>query len=114
MTQRTILKFLRDDPRESTSPRTALVGSVTVVLLSVKQAAKLLSGSKATVYHLCSSGALRHTRIGAPGRRGVIRIPQDAIDEYLKGREVSGGVRSEKSQESPRLMPRKLRRLTLD
>ena len=58
------------------------------VLYSVKQAAALLSGSVALVYQLCARGALRHTRIGAPGLRGRIRIPQDAIEEYLKEREV--------------------------
>jgi excisionase family DNA binding protein len=69
-------------------PRTAPFEELAVVLYSVKQAAQLLSGSVALVYHLCAVGALRHTRIGVPGRRGVIRIPQDAIDDYLKGREV--------------------------
>jgi excisionase family DNA binding protein len=77
-----------------------------VVLYSVKQAAILLSGSVALVYQLCAAGTLRHTRIGAPGKRGVIRIPQDAIAEYLKKREVG-------SDQPPR-PPASKQRLSLD
>jgi excisionase family DNA binding protein len=84
-----------------------------VVLYSVKQAAGLLSGSIATVYSLCASGTLRHTRIGRPGRRGVIRIPQEAIDEYLKGREVAAATANPPpAARKPQAMS--LRNLTLD
>jgi excisionase family DNA binding protein len=56
-----------------------------VVLYSVKQAAQKLACSVALVYQLCSKRLLRHVRIGVG--RGKIVIPEEAIAEYLKGRE---------------------------
>lgn len=50
-------------------------------LLTVKEAALQLGVSAATVYGLCRQGRLRHTRIGL--KRGVIRISDDALKEYL-------------------------------
>lgn len=53
---------------------------------SVHEAAELLSVSDATVYGLCSRRRLRHERIGLG--RGVIRIPEDAIEDYRRSRTV--------------------------
>jgi excisionase family DNA binding protein len=56
--------------------------------MTVKQAAAVLESSEALVYALCQIGALRHSRVGLPGKRGSIRISEEAIAEYLKAREV--------------------------
>jgi excisionase family DNA binding protein len=50
------------------------------MLLTVKQAADALGISLALAYNLCQQKRIRHERHGL--RRGVIRIPEDAIDEY--------------------------------
>jgi excisionase family DNA binding protein len=49
--------------------------------LTVKQAAERLGVSQSLVYGLISSRKLRYARIG--NGRGRIRIPEDAIGEYL-------------------------------
>jgi excisionase family DNA binding protein len=55
-------------------------------MLTVKQAAEKLSVSPTLVYSLVSQRLIRHERIGV--KRGVIRIPDDALDEYRRAREV--------------------------
>ena len=57
------------------------------MLLTVKQAASTLGVSAALIYSLCQMKKLRHERHGL--RRGVIRIPEDAIEEYRKTRSVA-------------------------
>lgn len=49
--------------------------------LTVKEAAARLGVSPALVYSLVSARKLRYCRIG--NGRGRIRIPEDAIGEYL-------------------------------
>ena len=56
----------------------------------VKEAADRLHVSVALVYALCAAKKLRHERHGLG--RGVIRIPEDALDEYRKGRAVEAGA----------------------
>src|SRR5687768_13376909 len=53
-----------------------------VAMLSVKQAAERLGISVALVYALCAQKRIRHERHGLG--RGVIRIPEDAIEEYRR------------------------------
>jgi excisionase family DNA binding protein len=67
-------------------------------VLTVKQAAERMGVSAATVYLLCASRRLRHTRVGL--RRGKIAITEHAVEEYLKGREV--GPASPKPPPAPR------------
>jgi excisionase family DNA binding protein len=56
------------------------------MLLTVKEAAERLNVSAATVYLLCATRRIRHSRVGVG--RGKIGIPEEAVAEYLKGREV--------------------------
>ena len=58
-------------------------------MFSVQEAAARLRVSTSLVYALCDHRLLRHVRIGTG--RGTIRIPEDAIDEYLSGRTVGAG-----------------------
>ena len=51
-------------------------------LLSVSEAAEKLGVSEALVYALCAGKRIRHERHGL--RRGTIRIPEDALDEYRR------------------------------
>ena len=46
--------------------------------LKVEELASALSIGKTSAYRLVRIGAIRHTRIGK-----LIRIPADAVDEYL-------------------------------
>lgn len=52
-------------------------------MLTVSQAAERLGVSKEVVYQLCSKdhAAIKHLRIG--GARATIRIPEDAIEDYI-------------------------------
>lgn len=52
------------------------------VLLTVKEAAKRLGISPALVYGLCAARRIRHERHGL--RRGAIRIPESALEEYRR------------------------------
>lgn len=54
--------------------------------MRVKEAADKLDVSVSLVYLLIAGGKLRHYRLGLG--RGAIRVPEDAIAEYLKGAEV--------------------------
>ena len=49
-------------------------------LLSVREAADQLGVSPALLYALCHARKIRHERHGL--RRGVIRIPTEALAEY--------------------------------
>lgn len=55
-------------------------------VLTVKQAALSLGVSPTLVYALVEARKIRHERYGLG--RGTIRIPEDALDEYRKSREV--------------------------
>ena len=50
--------------------------------LTVSQVAERLGVAVATVYTLCSRRKLAHVRIGVG--RGAIRIPEQAVEEYVK------------------------------
>ena len=68
--------------------------------MNVKQAAERLEISVSLVYSLAAAGKLRHCRVGHG--RGRLRIPEDAIEEYLA--RCTFGVREEKPAASlPRL-----------
>lgn len=60
--------------------------------LTVKQAAELLGVSPSLVYSLIASRKLRFCRIG--NGRGRLRVPEDAIEEYLA--RCTFGVREDK------------------
>jgi excisionase family DNA binding protein len=49
--------------------------------VTVREAAKRLEASESLVYSLVAAGKLRYCRIGHG--RGRIRIPEDAVVEYL-------------------------------
>lgn len=53
--------------------------------MTVKQAAARMEVSPGTVYQLIASGRLRCYRIG--NGRGVIRIAEEHVQEYLKSAE---------------------------
>jgi excisionase family DNA binding protein len=53
-----------------------------VTAMTVKEMARLTGISESLIYDLCRLGVLRHSRHGRPGRRGTIRIGEDAIAEY--------------------------------
>lgn len=61
-------------------------------LLSVREAAEVLTLSEATVRGLCARKRLRHERHGLG--RGTIRIPEDAIEEYRRSVTVGVGEQS--------------------
>ena len=67
---------------------------------SVRETAKDLAVSVATVYGLCSRRLIRHQRIGLG--RGTIRIPEDAIEEYRRGVTVSA------AEATPAPQPRRI------
>jgi excisionase family DNA binding protein len=74
-------------------------------LLSVSEAAERLSVSEALVYALCASKRIRHERHGL--KRGTIRIPEDALDEYRQRCTVQPQEEAEEApeQESPVPVP---------
>ena len=51
-------------------------------MLTVKAAAEHLGVSPALIYALVAARKIRHERHGL--RRGAIRIPEDALDEYRR------------------------------
>ncbi|MDR3621565.1 MAG: helix-turn-helix domain-containing protein [Paludisphaera borealis] len=69
--------------------------------LTVPQAAERLGLSKTAVYQLCSRDkpAIRHLRLGAG--RVMIRIPTEAIDEYLEAAMVTPLEREERRPDPP-------------
>lgn len=74
-------------------------------LLTVKEAAARLGVSKGLVYALASGRKLRFVRVGHG--RGRIRIPEDAVEEYL-ARSTFGIVEPKPSPERFRLKHLKL------
>ena len=58
-------------------------------MLTITAVAERLGVSAQTVYGLCAARLLRHTRVGRG--RGVIRISEEALAEYLRSREVGAG-----------------------
>jgi excisionase family DNA binding protein len=58
--------------------------------MTVQEAAERLGVSVSLVYSLCARRLLRHERHGLG--RGVIRIPEDAIDEYRRSATVSSAA----------------------
>jgi excisionase family DNA binding protein len=56
-------------------------------MLKVKEAAERLRISAGTLYSLCASRQIRHVRVGAG--RGSIRIPEEAVAEYLERQTVA-------------------------
>lgn len=73
--------------------------------MTVKQAAERLEISPSLVYSLAAAGKLRFCRLGHG--RGRIRIPEDAVGEYLA--RCTFGIREEK----PAAPMPKLRHLSL-
>lgn len=56
--------------------------------MKVKEAAAMLEVSPCIVYGLVAAGQLRHYRVGRG--RGVIRIAEEHVREYLMGAEKGG------------------------
>lgn len=75
-------------------------------MLTVKEAASRLGVSPALVYALLERRRIRHERHGLG--RGVIRIPEDALEEYRRTREV-GTVERAPTHESRRIKLKHLR-----
>ena len=66
--------------------------------MTVREAADRLGVSQALIYALVSARKIRHERHGL--RRGAIRIPEDALDEYRQRCTV--GVEEAESVSAPR------------
>lgn len=56
--------------------------------LTVKNVAKLLSISTATVYQWIDRGELIHVRLGVNGHRGTIRVSEDDLKIFLEARKT--------------------------
>jgi excisionase family DNA binding protein len=54
-------------------------------VLSVKDAAERAGVSRSLIYAWCRTGVLRHSRFGLPGKRGVVRIAESDLLEFLEG-----------------------------
>jgi excisionase family DNA binding protein len=78
-------------------------------MLKIKEAAELMRISAGTLYALCASKRIRHVRVGAGRRGGSIRIPMDAIQEYLERQTVAVASPSPAPER-----PRPLKYLNLD
>jgi excisionase family DNA binding protein len=74
---------------------------------SVKQVAEKLGVAPATVYSLCGRRRLKHQRIGLG--RGVIRIREEDLEQYLAG----ATVEPEEPAAPPPPRPTKLKHLKL-
>jgi excisionase family DNA binding protein len=55
--------------------------------MTAAEAARKIGISLSLTYELCRLGVIRHSRHGRPGKRGCIRISEDAIAEYLRAAE---------------------------
>ena len=69
--------------------------------MTVKQVAVRVGISPSLVYALIQAGVIRHTRHGRPGKRGCIRISEEAVAEYLAACEREGVVRAKDEDERP-------------
>jgi excisionase family DNA binding protein len=58
--------------------------------MTVAEASKRIGISASLVYELCRLGMIRHSRHGRPGKRGTIRLSDDAVGEYLLACERQG------------------------
>ncbi len=56
------------------------------MLLTVKQTAEILGVSTGLIYAMVSARKIDHVRVGLG--RGIIRIPEEAIEEYRKRNSV--------------------------
>ena len=54
-------------------------------MLSAKEAASKAEVSVSLVYCWVKAGALTHSRMGKPGKRGTIRIEEAALERFLTG-----------------------------
>jgi excisionase family DNA binding protein len=54
------------------------------MFLTPKQVAERLAVSTTAVYALCEAKKIGHQRIGAGTKRQAIRIPEEALAEYLE------------------------------
>lgn len=63
--------------------------SVSATHFDVREVAVALGVSVQTVYLLCAKKRLRHIRVGVG--RGTIRVPADALQEYINGATVGPG-----------------------
>ncbi|MFG1997919.1 excisionase family DNA-binding protein [Spirillospora sp. NPDC048911] len=52
-------------------------------LLTVEQAAELLSTSERFPRRLIAERRIRFVRLGEPGKRGLVRIPESALREFI-------------------------------
>jgi excisionase family DNA binding protein len=66
------------------------------VVLTVKQIAKQLNVSGATVYGWVMSGALACYRLGAKGRRGAIRVAEADLVAFLESLKTQRGQQAVK------------------
>jgi excisionase family DNA binding protein len=53
------------------------------MVMTVMEADERIGISSSLVYELCRLGMIRHSRHGRPGKRGTIRISEDAVTNYL-------------------------------
>jgi excisionase family DNA binding protein len=51
--------------------------------MTVREAAKRIDVSPSLIYALCRDGVIPHTRHGRPGKRGCIRITEEALAAYI-------------------------------
>jgi excisionase family DNA binding protein len=77
-------------------------------MLTVKKSAERLNVSPSLVYALLACRKLGHIRIGL--KRGVIRIPEEAIEEYRRRHAIEVAESTPTSREEVRL---KLKHLKL-
>ncbi|MFB4318120.1 excisionase family DNA-binding protein [Actinomadura sp. 21ATH] len=54
-------------------------------LLTVAEAAEVLSTSERFPRRLIAERRIRFVRLGEPGKRGYVRIPESALREYIAG-----------------------------
>ncbi|WP_200871908.1 excisionase family DNA-binding protein [Actinomadura welshii] len=54
-------------------------------LLTVAEAAEVLSTSERFPRRLIAERRIRFVRLGEPGRRGHVRIPESALREFIAG-----------------------------
>lgn len=79
-------------------------------MLTVAQAAEKLGVKPGLIRQLLVAGHLRHLRVGMG--RGVIRIPEDALEEYIRSVTVDAHVGTMPSP-TPQRRSVKLRHLRL-
>lgn len=60
--------------------------------MTVREAAAKIGISVSLVYALVEAGVIRHTRHGRPGRRGCVRISEEALAEYMASCEAERGA----------------------